>query len=304
MEIVSYFKALPIPMTLVYGHYLPSDYLERTDTLRALSQTCRLWRNTFFPLLWQRLETCATHSQSGAWYQVFGESLIRKSFLVTENPEIAAHVRSMSVILSRYSTSTVLPAFIRAIEALPSLTTLQILSAHHKMTTSLKKAFEGHVFPQVKTVVVPSYAHNILRSCPEVKRVICINHDASKLVSAIAKECKKVEELEGFYGNESSMKRLAKATPNLRSIKFTVFMPAAHLQPLTTLKHVSHITLISNCELEDAALKHPQNSASIKLAKDIIRKSEGRKSLVLEYKAWNYSQASYIQWSRNISIDT
>lgn len=104
IEIISYFERLPIPITTKtnfhpspYGvDLMPSEssqYLERTDALRALSQTCRLWRNIFFPLLWERLEACLTHSSTAAWYKVYGESLIRKSSLVAENPGIASHVR-------------------------------------------------------------------------------------------------------------------------------------------------------------------------------------------------------------------
>ena len=113
----------------------------------------------------------------------------------------------MSIILSRYSTGTVLPACVRAIEALPNLHTLQVIRTHEHMTTTLKAAFAGHVFPQVQMIVLPSNAHNILRCCPEVRKVICINHDySSTLVSAIAKVCKKVEEVEGFRGSENVMK--------------------------------------------------------------------------------------------------
>ena len=60
-------------------------------------ETCKLWRNLFFPLLWERLEPCLTHSKAAAWYKVYGESLIRKSSLVCENPEIASHVRYVQI---------------------------------------------------------------------------------------------------------------------------------------------------------------------------------------------------------------
>jgi hypothetical protein len=101
MEIISYFECLPVPMIAsrstapyIIGYSSgPSRYLERTDALRLLSQTCKLWRHIFFPLLWERLEPCLTHSESGAWYKVYGESLIRKSSLVCETPHIALHVR-------------------------------------------------------------------------------------------------------------------------------------------------------------------------------------------------------------------
>lgn len=115
----------------------------------------------------------------------------------------------MRVSLSRCSTATVLPAFVSCLRALPNLHTLSILFAHTKMTSSLKSAFEGRTFPSVRTVVVPNHAHNVLRSCPEARRVICNSGDGSTLVSAIAKECKKVEVIEGFQPDEKMMKRLS-----------------------------------------------------------------------------------------------
>jgi len=96
-EILSYFECLPVPITyrscFILHSAESSRYLERSDVLRSLSQTCKLWRTMFFPLLWERLETCLFHSFSGALYKVYGESLIRKSSLVCENPEMASHVR-------------------------------------------------------------------------------------------------------------------------------------------------------------------------------------------------------------------
>ena len=111
----------------------------------------------------------------------------------------------MSVILPQYSTETVLPACVRAIEALPNLHTLQIVRTGHRMSTLLKNAFKGHVFPQVRTISLPSRAHHILRCCPEVRTVICIDRLSSRsLVSAIAKRCKKVEEVQDFRASMES----------------------------------------------------------------------------------------------------
>ena len=107
----------------------------------------------------------------------------------------------MSAAPPHHSTVTILPAWVRAIEALPNLHTLQITGTHRRISTLLENAFKGHVFPQVRTIALPSHAHHILRCCPEVKRVICINRlDSRSLISAIAKRCKKVEEVQGFYG--------------------------------------------------------------------------------------------------------
>jgi len=103
MEILSHFDHLPIITGKLDCSPFGVDptisrrYLGRTDVLRALSQTCKLWRNLFFPLLWERLEPCLTHSKAAAWYKVYGESLIRKSSLVCENQEIALHVRYVQI---------------------------------------------------------------------------------------------------------------------------------------------------------------------------------------------------------------
>ena len=107
----------------------------------------------------------------------------------------------MSFSLSRYSTETALPACARAIETLPNLHTLQIIRMDRQMSTLLKNALKGYTFPQVRTISLTARAHHILRSCPEVRKVICISRmDSRTLISAIAKRCKKVEEVQGFYG--------------------------------------------------------------------------------------------------------
>ncbi|KIM44350.1 hypothetical protein M413DRAFT_443346 [Hebeloma cylindrosporum] len=269
--------------------------------------TCKSWRYLFFPLLWERLEPCLTHSKNvGTWYKVYGESLIRKSSLVCENPEIASHVRSMSVILSRYSTDTVLPACVRAIEALPNIHTLQIIRTHDKMATVLNNHFEGHIFPQVRTITLPGHAHNILRSCPEVRRIISNTRmNSTTLVSVIAKVCKKVEEVEGFRGPESVMKRLAKAVPNLRSIKFDYPIPSSDLQHFYSLKKLSRITFCSKHATEEHAMADNECLARINLAKNIVRKAEGRRNVTVEYYDDNRSQGltPCPGWSRAFNVD-
>jgi hypothetical protein len=60
LEIMSYFPAVPVPTTRTsYLPILRPSVFERWDVLRALSQTCQLWRSVFFPMLWERMEACA-----------------------------------------------------------------------------------------------------------------------------------------------------------------------------------------------------------------------------------------------------
>lgn len=76
------------------------------------------------------------------------------------------------------------------------------------MTTALKTWFEGKQYPQIRTIILPSCAHNVLRACPKVTRVYCNEDDGSKLVSAINDACTKVERLQGIRANGSIMKRM------------------------------------------------------------------------------------------------
>jgi len=99
MEILSHFDCLPIVTSkLNYDFFgthprVSDQYLERTNVLRALSQTCRSWRKLFSPLLWERLEPCLIPSDSGKWSESNADLLMRMSTFVRENPEIASHVR-------------------------------------------------------------------------------------------------------------------------------------------------------------------------------------------------------------------
>ena len=99
-EIISYFNCFPDQLIPSYASdeqssLVPRDprtYLERRNVLRSLSQTCRYWRDIFFPILWEHLNTA--HSEMpGQWYMALGESMIKKSLLLSKNPEIAAHVQ-------------------------------------------------------------------------------------------------------------------------------------------------------------------------------------------------------------------
>lgn len=109
--------------------------------------------------------------------------------------------------LTRRTVDKVLPAFVKCLEHLPNLHTLQFLHVHSQMTTMLKTHFEGHTFPQVRTIILPSCAHNILRSCPELTSVTCNEDDGGKLIAPIGACCKKVETLVNIRPSAAIIKR-------------------------------------------------------------------------------------------------
>jgi len=126
--------------------------------------------------------------------------------LVGMRPYLAKYVRTVTVSLTKCSADTVLSPFVRCLESLPNLETLQIVYASLQMTTTLNDAFKGHTFPRIRNITLPSCAHNILRLCPEVRRVVCSQNDGGKLLTAIQRGCKKVEVARGFKADPALMK--------------------------------------------------------------------------------------------------
>lgn len=110
------------------------------------------------------------------------------------------------------------------------------------MTTKLKKAFEGAVIPSIRTVVLPTTAHHILGSCPNVEDVTCNVGDGSQILGTIVSKCRKVERISGTWPSPAMLKRwsnppfllvefwllttylpgLAKKNPNMRELSFSV----------------------------------------------------------------------------------
>jgi len=75
------------------------------------------------------------------------------------------------------------------------------------MTTSVQKAFKKVSLANIRTLAVPDYCHEILRSCPNVVKVQCTDDSGSKLVSAVGKCCKQLEEMAGLDPDGTVVKR-------------------------------------------------------------------------------------------------
>lgn len=160
----------------------------------------------------------------------------------------------------------VLPAFATCLKALPNLHTLQVIHAHSQMTTPLKKAFEKVSLPQIKTLILPSCAHNILRSCPNVTDLTCNAEDGKKLVTALTQaSIRNVEVIQGIftggYGIELKSTssflplclsysclfaaELAKAAPKLRKLTVRAFEEVSWSQ-LSWLSCAGHLLTRTN----------------------------------------------------------
>ena len=77
----------------------------------------------------------------------------------------------MTVHLSWHRT--IVPPFVRCLESLPNLHTLEIeWEDGHTMTTSLKNALEHLELPQIRTLILPVGAYPLLRRCGNVEDVV------------------------------------------------------------------------------------------------------------------------------------
>jgi hypothetical protein len=213
-------RANPQPVNLHHSR------LARSTTLRALSQTCASLRQMCLTLAWRRVYACTTTGE-GAWYQQVARVLHAKSHGLMSHAYLAIHVqfvnlhlsvrhiteltvlsfRVLTVALTRTEAKKVLPAFVSCLSFLPKLHTLELVHVHSEMTTALSNAFEGHTFPQIRRVFLPSCAHQLLRACTHVREVLCNEDDGSKLITAIAKACKHVEHVHNIAGIHGYLKR-------------------------------------------------------------------------------------------------
>ena len=70
-------------------------------------------------------------------------------------------------------SSTLLP-FIKCLESLPNLHTLEMGWMDDSITAPLGKALKGVELPQIKALLIPRPAYPLLQHCRDVEEVVCI----------------------------------------------------------------------------------------------------------------------------------
>ena len=66
------------------------------------------------------------------------------------------------------------PPFVRCLQSLPNLHTLEIGRADNFSPTPLKSALKGVKLPQIRTLILPPFAYPLLQHCSEVEDVVCV----------------------------------------------------------------------------------------------------------------------------------
>jgi len=70
--------------------------------------------------------------------------------------------------------NTTLPKFVKCLETLPNLHTLEIGRANGDITAPLKKALQHVELPQIKVLILPPTTYPLLRHCRNVEDVVCV----------------------------------------------------------------------------------------------------------------------------------
>jgi len=219
-EILSYFRTLPSTYYAATQDVCSLNrYRERSDFLRALSQTSRTLRSIALPLLWARLDAWYVPNRAkGTWYKYMMLELKRKADGVRKTK----HLHSYIQVLTFQITKSSLEDALSSLTALLKVPTLANLRTIHVIDCDspgpLTKALSGVKLPSVRTVIVPNSAHGVLRSCPNVVEVRCVGGSGKELVGAL-KLCK-CEVFEGYVDwTPKLMERLIKNAPLLSKIE-------------------------------------------------------------------------------------
>jgi hypothetical protein len=209
LEILSHASEDSIPIPNKIAKPLPPKYLERTNTLRTLSQLCRSLRNVALPALWEKIEAWATTSEyplhtlykRTGWQKDIATDLVSQLETVTiRAPSLASYVRYVCVIyliyrsqdlnlhrvvnvlITPHSADTVLIELARCMALMKNLHTVQISSysgfidlprrRNIHISELYNAAFAEYRFPSVRRIAFNSpWEIEPLPCFPEARRV-------------------------------------------------------------------------------------------------------------------------------------
>ncbi|KAF5332274.1 hypothetical protein D9611_008045 [Ephemerocybe angulata] len=237
-----------VPLRDLWGPTLEKAYLERPDTLRALSQTCVAYRRRILPLVWGQLDACVSTREEvdvdrseWKWFQHVGLALFRKCTWLIHHPEHGIFVRDIHVSISRFQVDIILSAFIKCLRSLPNLRSIHILHAYTAIGPPLRRLTDGLSFPSVQTFIGPNYCCGLMKCCGDVRIVECNREDGAKLVSAMRRNCRQVEVVRGINleGEVPLVKQLTRFAPNIRSLQVGVRLSNNFISHLKEFKNIT-----------------------------------------------------------------
>ncbi|KAF8125182.1 hypothetical protein EV363DRAFT_1270211 [Boletus edulis] len=278
-----------------FGHLeyaVDSTILSRTPTLRALSKTSRLLRSRCLAIAWRNVELCGIH----LWkykYLIDSQAISKVAEtgirVLNACPYLLPLIQSVSVILTTYNKAQIVPELAACLATLPNLNTIQVVYTDYRMQTVIKNAFRGKRYPSVRRISLPSSAYEIIRRCPNVEEVACVDEDGSKIIQSIVEgKCHQVRILRGI---PAPLTRLVDLVPNLTHASVAL---KSDMAPLAGFPFLDTIEIIIDnfYYLEVGQSLSEFAALDVKKAREILKgnknKSRVEKTVVLTRSNWNY----------------
>ena len=151
-------------------------------------------REKFLPWFWEHMQYLSVRSpgiNSSTCYRLALDEVFRRhSRTLIGAPSLAAHVRYVLVSASYGSTVLLLnliprtlsvnmpnpPGLANLLQLLPNLKTLEVLTPDHENPIA-ERSFETVKLPQVRTLIIGSYVHYLMKCCTNATRVMVRQQD-------------------------------------------------------------------------------------------------------------------------------
>ncbi|KAJ3491885.1 hypothetical protein NLJ89_g11292 [Agrocybe chaxingu] len=305
MEIFSWFSDEIPPETSGY-HNKASREGRQTDqerALRRLYQTCAIWRHLLLARRWKEVK----HQQM---FRMLKASEHMKPAVFAEGLYFATHVRTLRIELVKDHAMNAL--LVAALKAMSNLHTFHLLSPEYYFGYNdfpYTTPFNGQTFPQVRSLVLPLYALDILKCFPKITKITaaCWSEDI-RPYNVLGKHCKDVEEFEGFTATGITVRRLVRLLPNLRSLKLDLFyfrpVFLDLLRSLSALNQLNHIGIRTHLQDFEKVKADPDLLSVIKVAKEILKgnKATGPKTIGFFHERWDHTEARDVRWDETIIV--
>ncbi|KAJ3525509.1 hypothetical protein NM688_g8392 [Phlebia brevispora] len=152
------------------GWTLPRLHRRRIDVLRALSQTCRTLRAFCLPLAWEHVEACIWDGQQNPRNRYLSYVLKRQCYGLVKYPDIASHVKTLTVSLLVCPEQPMLKQLARCLGALPHLLALHIIASTFEIQ-ELERTFRNKTYPSIESLVLPANAYPIIQCCTGIRDI-------------------------------------------------------------------------------------------------------------------------------------
>ncbi|KAF8548476.1 hypothetical protein OG21DRAFT_1516237 [Imleria badia] len=236
-------------------------------------------------MAWRSLELCRVRlpEHHVRFYKVVGEATQTGAHVLKACPHLLPLIQTVSVVLTRFHSAEIIPAFAACLATLPNLIAIQVIHAHSQMTTAIKNTFEGKRFPSVRRISLPCSAHEIIKSCPNAEEVICTEGNGSTIIGSIIKgDCQQVRDLKGI---SAPLTRLVKALPNLKHISLA---KGGDMTPFTSFPILDTIEIEVGCSLRQDLPLSELAPSDIEEASKILKENKSQADKTVIVTKWNH----------------